>query len=508
MLSERDIEKIYQHGIPEAEARRQLEVLRRTPPYVELDRPCRVGDGILSLSEEDLSRLRGRGERAQAAGRLTKFVPASGRASRMFHALLALRGRRSPPSPEEIAEAETCFKELSKFAFYADLKSAMKRDGLDAGKLAAEGRYVEIADYLLGPEGLGYGELPKALLCFHRAGEGPRTALEEHLLEAAAYVRDQKGVCRVHFTVPPGSLPRFKSFLEEAAPRHEKRLKASFEATFSTQKLSTDTVVVGADNELFRPAENELLFWAGGHGALLDNLNALRGDVVFIKNVDNVIPDELMQRTCLYKLALAGLLLELQEALFGYLSRIYSKTADEAALEEALRFAEKRLHVQRPPGWESIAREARRAFLIDRLDRPLRVCGVVPNTGEPGGGPFWTRGKDGTSLQIVEKAQVEPSGGQKAVFASATHFNPVDIVCGLRDYLGEPFNLRRFRDPGAVCISEKAWEGRRIRILEHPGLWNGGMARWLTVFVDIPLWTFHPVKTLADLLKEGHQHEG
>ncbi|HAH08215.1 MAG TPA: DUF4301 domain-containing protein [Elusimicrobia bacterium] len=505
MYTERDLEKIRKHGLSDAEAYRQAELFTRPPVYADLLRPCTPGDGIRQLDEETFDRLVSRGARSMASGRFLKFVPASGRASRMFAALHALRGRRSPPSAEELAEAETCFKSLSKFAFHDELKRAMKRAGLNADKLAAENRYAEIAEHLLGPQGLNYADIPKALISFHQTGEGSRTAFEEHLIEASQVVRAKDGACRLHFTVPHGYLDRFEDLLEETAPKHEKRLGARFEVSFSAQKRSTDTIVVGPDNEPFRPKDDELLFWAGGHGALLENLNALRADILFIKNIDNVVTDRLKESAGRHKLALAGLLLETQEKLFDLLSRIYSKAADQTVIDEAMRYAEKHLLIPRPADWDSLPREAHRTFLIERLDRPIRVCGMVPNAGEPGGGPFWTRGKEGVSMQIVERAQVAPAEEQRALFASATHFNPVDIVCGLKDYLDESFDLERFRDPDAVLVSEKMWEGRPIRILEHPGLWNGGMARWLTLFVEMPAWTFQPVKTLADLLKEGHQ---
>ncbi|MFA6030184.1 MAG: DUF4301 family protein [Elusimicrobiota bacterium] len=504
MTTERDVEAVQEHGIPEAELARQLELFSRGPSYAELDRPCTPGDGVLKLDDEAMERCVERAERSRLAGRMTKFVPASGRASRMFHALQVLRGELAP-SDSELKEAEACLRDVSRFAFYGTLRDEAKRAGQSIDKLAAEKRYGEIAELLLGPKGLGYADLPKALLSFHRAGEGSRTAFEEHLIEAAAYVRDRSDVCRVHFTLPPDSRRRFEAFLAEAAPRHEQRLGVRFEVTFSVQKLSTDTVAAAPDGSVFRTPSGKPLFWPGGHGALLDNLNALKGDIVFIKNIDNVSPDRLKEQSNRYKLALSGLLVEIEEKLHDYLARIYSKAADETALDEALRFAERRLFIPRPEGWDGFTREVRRAFLIDRLDRPLRVCGVVPNTGEPGGGPFWVKGQDGVAPQIVERAQVAPKDDQKAVHASATHFNPVDVVCALRDYLGEPFNLKRFQDPAAVFISEKTWEGQPIRVLEHPGLWNGGMARWITLFVEVPLWTFQPVKTLSDLLREGHQ---
>ncbi|MFA6092053.1 MAG: DUF4301 family protein [Elusimicrobiota bacterium] len=505
MLTERDVEAVREHGIPEAELRRQLEFFQKPPAYAELDRPCTPGDGILTLDDETLERLIERAERSRASGRMSKFVPASGRASRMFHALQVLRGREQAPDDKEAAEAQACLRDVSRFAFAQELRKCIHDSGEDLDAMVRAGRYAEIAEFLLGPKGLGYAELPKALLGFHLSGEGSRTAFEEHLIEAASYVRDRSEVCRVHFTIPPDSRRRFEQMLAEAAPRHEQRLGVRFEVGFSAQKLSTDTAAVTPEGEVFRREDGRPLFWAGGHGALLDNLNSLKGDIVFIKNVDNVAPDKLKEQSRCYKLALAGMLIELEEKLHDLLARIYSKAADETALDDAMRFAQKRLMISKPAGWEGFTRELRRTYLIERLDRPLRVCGVVPNTGEAGGGPFWVHGQDGVTPQIVERASVSPDEKQKAVFAAATHFNPVDVVCALRDYLGEPFNLRRFQDQEAVFISEKSFEGKTVKVLEHPGLWNGGMARWITLFVEVPLWTFQPVKTLSDLLREGHR---
>jgi hypothetical protein len=506
MFTERDLDAIREHGIPEGEVRRQFGFFEKPPFRVQLLRPASIGDGIERFDEEDLARFAERAERTRLSGRMAKFIPASGRASRMFQGLSSLLGKGDAPGEDDISRAEACFRALPRFAFYEALGEAARKAGMDLDGLAAGRRFPEIARLLLEPEGLGYGELPKALLSFHLAGGVPRTAFEEHLVEAASCVKDKNGVCRAHFTIPPGTKKIFEESLASAAERLEPALEARFDVTFSIQRPCTDTVAVTPDNAPFRKADGSILFWAGGHGANLENLNAFRGDIVFVSNIDNVPNEKVRAEVCRWRLALAGCLIDIQERLFEILPRVFSKVSDEKALGEAMRFAEKRLRVSRPELWDEFSREDRRSFLIDRLNRPLRVCGVVPNTGEPGGGPFWVQDRQGASLQIVEKSQVDSAAAQQAeVFAASSHFNPVDMACGVRDYLGEPFDLGKFSDPEAVFIAEKSWEGSRVRVLEHPGLWNGSMARWNTIFVETPLWTFNPAKTLSDLLREGHQ---
>ncbi|HLK13041.1 MAG TPA: DUF4301 family protein [Candidatus Binatia bacterium] len=511
-----DRARIEAHGLTVAEAARQLGLFAAPPGPTVLDRPCTVGDGIRLLTDAEAATCVAAHEPLARAGRLTKFVPASGAASRMFKALLWARehpeastrraaARLAAEGHAEARELLAFAEGLPRLGFYPDLAAALAAAGKDAAALAARGELGDILATLLAAEGLDYAARPKALIPFHRYPEGSRTPFEEHLVEAAGYVRDERGVCRLHFTVSSQHRAAFEGLLERVRERYERRLAARFEVGFSVQKPSTDTLAADAGNRPFRTADGALLFRPGGHGALLANLADLGADVVCIKNIDNVVPERLLGPTVHWKKALIGLLATVQARAFELLRALAA--GPDPAVEAALAFLEHELLVVVPAAVRAGNAAVRRAFAIDRLDRPLRVCGMVRNRGEPGGGPFWVRGPDGgTSLQIVETAQVDVgSPGQRAILAAATHFNPVDLVCGLRDWRGRPFDLARFVDPDAVFLAEKSHEGRVLKALEHPGLWNGGMAGWNTVFVEVPAITLNPVKTVNDLLRPEHQ---
>jgi hypothetical protein len=470
-------------GIAPAEALRQIDLFRNPPPYARVLRPCRLGDGIRRLPREAEPWLLARFEEAARQGRVAKLVPASGAATRMFKELLEDLSTGCAGEPS--AEIRTFLDNLPRFAFYEDLAAV-----LDRGRGA-------IFEHLLTDQGLGYAELPKGLIEFHRYPDGPRTPLEEHLVEAAEQTRDAAGLCRLHFTVSPQHQKRFEELLETVRPAYEERFGCRFEVTFSNQHSSTDTLAVDPENRPFRQADGSLLFRPGGHGSLIDNLGALAEqgwDLVLLKNIDNVVPDSRKSVVNGWKKVLAGQLLALQERIFRLLERL--ETGEEAA-GEAVRFLEKDL--SRP-----ISGEPTRQSLIEALDCPLRVCGVVRNQGEPGGGPFWVESRGQASLQIVESSQIDPAV-RKQLLAESTHFNPTDLVCALRDRRGAPYDLSRFVDPSAVFISTKSHEGRPLKALERPGLWNGAMAGWNTVFVEVPDETFAPVKTVLDLLRPEHQ---
>jgi hypothetical protein len=345
------------------------------------------------------------------------------------------------------------------------------------------------------------------LLHFHRYDDGARTAFEEHLVEAAHYVRDAAGLCRLHFTVPREVRARFEQVQYAAEARLGTPLGVRFEVGYSFQKPSTDTIAIDAAGALVRDGAGRLLLRPAGHGALIENLNELRADLVFIKNVDNVQPDRVKPTVALWKRRLAGRLVQLQQAVFARLEQLRPPDAPQVALDAAEEFSGRVLGAHAGAAGAPAAPAGRGARLVDRLDRPLRVCGVVPHTGEPGGGPFWVEGADGAeSVQIVESAQVDPDdAGQQAIWRASTHFNPVDLVCGLRDSAGKPFDLARFVDADAAIVTSKTEDGRKVRVLERPGLWNGAMAGWNTVFVEVPLETFTPVKTVLDLLRDEHR---
>jgi hypothetical protein len=395
---------------------------------------------------------------------------------------------------------------LKQFAFYDDLKTVMARQGLDLERFMAQGQYKDILEYLLTPKGLDYANLPKALLKFHRYPDHCRTPLEEHLIEAAAYTLDQQGVARLHFTVTPEHRGAFIDHFEHSRPRYEKD-GVRFDVTFSTQHPATDTIAVDLHNRPFRDQHGHLLFRPAGHGALLENMHALQGDIVYIKNIDNVVPDRLKAETYLYKKALGGYLVEVQNQVFAYMRELSTQKVSDKLISQIFAFARDTLSIVPPPALKKQTRAHKITYLKTILHRPIRVCGMVQNAGEPGGGPFWVQHADGSqSLQIVETSQVDMHNAQqKGLVASATHFNPVDLVCGVRDYEGKPFNLLAFTDPKTGFISKKSFEGRELKALELPGLWNGAMAHWNTLFVEVPLSTFNPVKTVLDLLRPQHQ---
>ncbi len=519
-FSKEDIEQIKARGITLEQVISQIEVFKRGFPFVRLNRPCTVGDGIFVVDGGDIERLVSLYMSEALKGRAMKFVPASGAASRMFELLVSFYNRYEEIDEDTIsARAKEgdiehirfleFIKGIKKFAFYNDLRAVMLRDGIQLEELIAKGNYKLVLEYILTPKGLNYANLPKGLIKFHCYGDHCRTAFEEHLVEAANYVRDKSNTARIHFTVLVEHLETIKDFLEEVRGFYEEKEGVRYEIGFSIQNPSTDTIAVDLDNRPFRDKDGRLVFRPGGHGALLENLNRLKGDIVFIKNIDNVAPDWLKPQTYLYKKVLGGYLVELQKAIFGYLERLMSGDVTDALINEMFEFARSRLCIVPPDVMEKGLREEKIRFLLSKFNRPLRVCGMVRNQGEPGGGPFWVEDENGElSLQIVESSQVDFSSSvQRSIWESSTHFNPVDIVCGVRDYMGNPFDLTRFVNPNTGFISIKSKDGVRIKALELPGLWNGSMAYWNTVFVEVPLTTFSPVKTVLDLLRREHQPE-
>ncbi len=504
ILNASDIEHIRARGISEQKVLRQIDLCRLGGATVTLARPATPGDGIIRVADEEQAGLVALHDEAARAGRCLKFVPASGAATRMFRQWHGIFNSGGFSSPEEF---EAFRASLSGYAFYGDLKAALAGAGLNLEELISSGRGQEILDFILGEKGLHYAFKPKALLKFHQYGRASRTALEEHLVEAAHYVRDGRGLCRIHFTVSEEHLKPVSELLERVVGQYEKEMGVRFEIGLSVQGESTDTIAVDLDNRPFRDRSGRLLFRPGGHGALLYNLDAIDGDVVFIKNIDNVVPDRLKHATVLYKKILGGYLVGMQSELFTHLRALSDPSAGEDAVEAAARFAAGRLNCAVPPGLRDRPAGERRRLLTERLNRPLRVCGMVKNEGEPGGGPFWVVDRDGNqSLQIVEEVQVNGQReDQASIWASSTHFNPVDLVCGIRDFRGRKFDLEQFVDGEQVFVSTKSHEGCDIKALELPGLWNGSMAFWHTVFVEVPIETFNPVKTIEDLLRPAHR---
>jgi hypothetical protein len=509
VLTAGDREQLESHGVPVEEALRQIDMLRHPPALISLDRACTVGDGIARVPESEHEPLHRLHDEAARSGRCLWFVPASGAASRMFKELLAVLASEKPPrakSPE--AEAlELFMRGLPRFAFHRQLAGAVAHAGLDLAVLEERGDHRAILSALITPLGLDYEDLPKGLMPFHTYGDEVRTACEEQLVEASHVAQDIAKVCRAHFTVSTDQLTQFRELLERVHGTYETRLGVRLDVGFSTQNPATDTLALDASGQPFRTDDGKLLLRPAGHGALIENLGATRGDIVFIKNVDNVAIDGMKTATYAWSRALIGMLVRAQRTVFELLRRL-AEPSDAAAVDEALTFARSTLHCG--PRATIAAIEQRRVLAQNLLDRPLRVCGVVPIGDEPGGGPFFVRGGHGElSLQIVEGAQLDPkSKAQGKLVAGATHFNPVFMACALRNHRGEAFDLATFVDPDAVIIATKSYAGRELTTLERPGLWNGGMAHWNTIFVEVPGAVFNPVKTVNDLLRAEHQGVG
>ena len=517
LFNEKEIRQIKARGMTQEEVLAQIETFKRGISYLKLRRPCTVGDGITALRKSDFKRLTDHYAGAVSSGRTLKFVPASGAASRMFKLLISINNRFanidkkliSTLAAEDRPGYEPLFQFLERikqFAFYDDLKAMMLKDGLIIEDVLSKGQYKEILEYVLTPRGLNYPNLPKGMIRFHYYPDYPRTPFEEHLVEAAAYTRDRDRCCSIHFTISPEYENAVKAHLKEAVARNSAD-NVVFEIGLSLQEPSTDTIAVDPDNRPFRDQDNRLLFRPGGHGTLLKNLNNIRGDIVFVKNIDNVVPDRLKHETYLYKRVLGGYLVELQKEIFRCLEVLATKKVDNQFIKRTFEFVRSTLSVIPPSGVEQASRDEKIDFLFARLNRPLRVCGMVKNQGEPGGGPFWVEHDDwAASVQIVESAQIDQKSiQQRSYWESSTHFNPVDLVCGVRDYQGRPFDLMGFVDPDTGLISIKSKDGKELKALESPGLWNGAMAHWNTVFVEVPVITFNPVKTIIDLLRDEHQ---
>jgi hypothetical protein len=495
LFTSQDIDFIEQKGGDWRKSAAQFDFFAKGFDKAQLIAPATLDSGILSFNAELVEELESDYELLIKNKKVMKFVPASGAASRMFKELFVLL--ESSAQPEMAAAGISFLQKLPQYPFYETLKNVLAQKGISLSDEIKNVNYQLIISYLLQECGLNYGAIPKGLIPFERYAEGSRTAAEEHLVEAAHYARNDDGVCRLHFTVSPQHQMLFQQFIEQMLPRYEARFGVRYDISYSLQDHKTDTLAATETNEPFRDAKGQLLFWPGGHGALIYNLNALDADLVFIKNIDNVICESQLADTVLYKKALAAHLLQLQRRIFNYLQQLESAGNDPMLLMEIADFAENELMLHSEQQLDA-------ELLAEQLNRPLRVCGMVKNENEPGGGPFWVRNREGEiCLQIVETSQIDiQNSEQQAILMSATHFNPVDMVCGLKNYKGEKFDLLSFIDPYAGFISSKSYEGRTLKVMELPGLWNGAMAQWITVFVEVPSSTFHPVKTVFDLISQ------
>ena len=508
-FSETDIQQLVSKGISKEKVLGQIKTFEEGIPFINLEAPAIIGNGILKFTDSQEKELVDFFNRNRHNYKLLKFVPASGAASRMFKTLFEFMedydhqeiSVRSYAELASNAAMEKFNKGLADFPFYDIVINRLQITDPDS-----KVDLLSFVQEMLHTEKLHYDFYPKGLLPFHKYGEEPVTAFEEHLKESAVYASSEK-VARLHFTVSEQHEQMFLSEYNRIKKELSQKLGVDFIVNFSQQKASTDTVAVTPENELFRESNGSLLFRPGGHGALMENLNDQDADIIFIKNIDNVVVDSYADQIAFSKEVLAGLLIKLQQKAFAYAAQLDSDDIGGEQLSEIQEFLVTELNVRLGDNYGAFSLAEQIEILRDKIDRPIRICGMVKNEGEPGGGPFWIKDLNGhISLQIVESAQVDQSDPrQKEIFDGSTHFNPVDIVCGVRNYKGEKYNLLNFVDVKQGFISEKTKDGKELKALELPGLWNGGMAYWNTIFVEVPLVTFNPVKTVNDLLKSQHQ---
>ena len=505
MLTQQDLKQLAQKGISEQQIETQLGQFKTGFPFLKLEAAAAIGHGIVAPTSDEGRKYVDAWQKYKAAGkRVVKFVPASGAASRMFKDMFAFVDADYDKPTTDFEKKY--FDNIDKFAFYGELDAVcQKNNGKGIKELVKEGNFKAVAANMLKAEGLNYGQLPKGLLLFHNYPEGPRTPMEEHLVEGALYAASN-GEAHVHFTVSHEHMELFKQKVAQKADMYAKKYGIAYDITFSEQKPSTDTVAANPDGTPFRNSDGSLLFRPGGHGALIENLNEIEADVIFVKNIDNVVPDRLKGDTVLWKQIIAGVLITLQKKAFEYLELLDSGKYTHDQIEEMIRFVQNDLCC-RKADIKELEDADLVIYLRKKLNRPMRVCGVVKNVGEPGGGPFLTYNQDGTvSLQILEASQIDKSNKEyMEMFTKGTHFNPVDLVCAVKDYKGNAFDLPKFVDPTTGFISQKSKSGKELQALELPGLWNGAMSDWSTIFVEVPLSTFNPVKTVNDLLRDQHQ---
>lgn len=511
-----DLRYFHSLGIPCDQAIDDYRSLVGGTTHLHLKRPCGEGDGILKLNANEQRRYATEFQDHADRGRAIKFVAASGAASRMFRSQISYstvevltRCRlidANAKGDKDAGELLQFFDNLHRFPFYRSLKSALAATGNAVEDLLAMGSYARILHCLLDPDALGYSIAPKGLIPFHCYSDRDiRSAYEEHVVEASAYIRDKEGKVRVHFTVPPGKESIVLEHLSNSAVNKIGNLKPVIDV--SPQAKRTDAPALECNGSLVRDRDGNICLWPSGHGSLLQNLEALCGDIVFVRTIDNILPDRFQTDIAFHKQVLGGLLVSLQKRVFSYLEALQEHQCDEKELSQIEEWSKDTFHCSLPHEPGNLTPEDKSRLLFALLNRPLRICAMVQHRAEPGGGPFWIAGSGNEdSLQIVESAQVDPlSKMQQMIWKSSEYFNPADIVCGVRDYRGRPFHLPDYADSCAGFVSIKQFDGRSIRVLERPGLWNGSMAFWNTVFIEVPRTGCHPVKNVLDLLNPQHQ---
>ncbi len=511
MFTENDLQQLAQQGVSHEMVEKQIENFRKGFPFLDIFKAATVGDGIIRLESDEVDDLVALTKGYE--GSLIKFVPASGAATRMFKHLYEFMAEYPEKGQECFNDkgfnsAWYFFENIKRFAFFDDLLKELVKNQYDYDEVIEKQEFITILKALLQPYTMNYGNLPKGLIKFHSYPDGPRTSFEEHLVEGAQYARMSNNHVFIHLTVSPEHKSGFEKLASEVVTLFQEAHSVKFHIHYSEQKKSTDTIAVDMNNEPFRDSCGKLVFRPGGHGALIENLNEIESDIIFIKNIDNVVPDNLKPQTVRYKKALAGLLISYQSLIFDYLNQLEeSSELTLDFLQEVLDFTINELCILPPEDLNRDNPHELIPYLQRKLNRPIRVCGMVKNEGEPGGGPFWAKNPDGTiSLQVVESSQIDLNNPEiKSIVDNATHFNPVDLVCGITDVDGVKFNLLKFIDPSTGFISIKSKDGRQLKAQELPGLWNGAMSDWITIFVEVPIITFNPVKTVNDLLRDQHQ---
>ncbi len=510
LFSPTDLEQLAEHGISQEEATEQIAYLREGKSYLNLEGSCSLERGIMQVPSYEMPYYLDLWEeyRANPSHKICKFVPASGAATRMFQQLYELLDKGSLDPEELSTEQRHFFDHIESFPFFGELsETCLRNEWSTVGKLLEGGRYDLVVKSLLSPSGMNYGHQPKGLIPFHKYPDKYiRTAATEHLVEGALYTKNRDGIVRVHYTVSPEHSDFFRQHIERSRGRIEGDYGVIVESSFSCQSSGSDTLALDEEGNPFRTHDGKLLFRPGGHGALIENLNALESDIIFIKNIDNVSMDHLKSNTILYKKLIGGILLAVQERIFGYLHQLERGRNSHTQLEEIVHFLDETLCIKIPQ-IDLLNDKDLAERLVQKLNRPIRVCGMVRNDGEPGGGPYIVRDSDGsTSLQIVETSQIDPNNEHDvALQQGSKYFNPVDIVCSPYNYKGEHFNLPDYVNKRTAFVSHKSKDGKKLLALERPGLWNGAMDHWNTLFVEVPSDTFTPVKTVVDLLRNEHQ---
>ena len=511
VFSEKDVEQIKNHGLTVEEVNAQIELIISGIAYTKLKSAATLGNGILKFEKEQQQAYINYFEDNRNRLSIVKFVPASGAATRMFQFLFQFLNTYTLKDNFEAyldknMEMSVFYNGLKNLPFYSIIESKIIENNSGFKNLPVNEQCVLFVETMLSESELNYSFYPKGLLPFHKYDTKVSTAFQEHLLESTLYASTNNNA-NLHFTVSKAHQSLFDSEFNSIKDKLESETNTSFNVSFSFQSKSTDTIAMTSNNELYRNEDGSLLFRPSGHGALIENLNSLDYDLVFIKNIDNVVVIEQNKLVSEYKKMLAGILLKIQNQVFKYLNRLDDEDIIEDEIHNIELFVINRMNVHRKKGFKKLPLHEKVAYLKDKLNRPIRVCGMVKNEGEPGGGPFWIKEEDGKiSLEIIEFSQINiDKKSQRNIVSEATHFNPTDLVCGVRDYKGNKFDLIKYVDPKAAFIAMKSQNGVDIKALELPGLWNGSMAYWNSIFVEVPVATFNPVKTVNDLLKPAHQ---